>query len=93
MMLRISDLQSDSDLDSIRNSCDVFSVEKKKWREAGTSGVDLWFCVKLWGVHVCGAERPDNCIWGVEFAVGEVKLTKTLSCFWLIDIGILKSSN
>ena len=24
MTLRISDLQSDSDLDSIRNSCDVF---------------------------------------------------------------------
>ena len=54
--------------------------------------MDLWFCVKLKGVHVCGAERPDNCIWpGVEFAVEEVMLTKTLSCFWLIDIGIHSS--
>ena len=48
--------------------------------------MDHWFCVKLKGVYVCGAERPDNCIWGVEFAAGEVMLTQTLSCSWLIDI-------
>ena len=29
MTLKISDLQSDSDLDSIRNSCDVYVVGKR----------------------------------------------------------------
>ena len=31
MTLRSSDLQSDSDLDSIRNSCDVFSSHCRGW--------------------------------------------------------------
>ena len=31
MTLRSSDLQSDSDLDSIRNSCNVFSIQFLFW--------------------------------------------------------------
>ena len=40
MTLRSSDLQSDSDLDSIRNSCDVFyhNVQEEKTR----IGISVW---------------------------------------------------
>ena len=36
MTLRSSDLQSDSDLDSICNSCDVFNYVQKVWGEGQT---------------------------------------------------------
>ena len=53
--------------------------------------MDHWFCVKPKGVYVCGAERPDNYIWGVEFAVQEVMLTKTLAFGLLISVYIRSS--
>ena len=46
MTLRSSDLQSDSDLDSIRNSCDVFYI----WT-IGVNGFSMVFQISTIGIN------------------------------------------
>ena len=47
MTLRSSDLQSDSDLDSIRNSCDVFNVEVNLSNKSVLSALTLFMLFSL----------------------------------------------
>ena len=53
MTLRSSDLQSDSDLDSIRNSCDVFvcnqQIEKQKSHRLTEEG---WWSKAIWAMPI-----------------------------------------
>ena len=44
MTLRSSDLQSDSDLDSIRNSCDVLNLQMQIYLLMTISGVVDFYC-------------------------------------------------
>ena len=59
MTLRSSDLQSDSDLDSIRNSCDVFLRRASFSQVCCSSGVRSLSASQLWD----GAPPPLNIRW------------------------------
>ena len=70
MTSRVSDLQSDSDLDSICNSCDIYKTTKQQsfplkgpFIKSVTNGLDLIYC------HVMNCDTENLCL---KFNPGEL---------------------